>query len=86
MALVFNHKNFAPHLGLKIRNGTDQDRENLSNTLRRLDFEVRVYEDRAWKDIDAILQNLALEDHSDADCILVAVLSHGELGILYARY
>ena len=85
MALVFNHKNFAPHLGLKTRNGTDQDRENLSNTLRRLDFEVRVYEDRAWKDIDAILQNLALEDHSDADCILVAVLSHGELGILYAR-
>jgi len=84
VALLFNHKHFAPHLGLKQRNGTDQDRENLSNTLRKLDFEVRVYEDRAWKDIDGILQNLALEDHSDADCILIAVLSHGELGILYA--
>ena len=47
-------------------------------------MQVRVYEDRAWKDIDGILQNLALEDHSDADCILIAVLSHGELGILYA--
>ena len=47
-------------------------------------FQVRVYEDRAWKDIDGILQNLALEDHSDADCILIACLSHGELGILYA--
>ena len=23
-------------------------------------------------------------DHADADCILIAVLSHGELGILYA--
>lgn len=84
VALVFNHKHFASHLGLKQRNGTDQDRENLANTLKRLDFTVRVYEDQAWKDIDSILQNLALEDHSDADCILIAVLSHGELGILYA--
>ena len=58
--------------------------QNIS-LLNRL-LQVRVYEDQAWKDIDSILQNLALEDHSDADCILIAVLSHGELGILYARY
>ena len=82
---AFNHKNFAPSLGLKTRDGTDQDRENLYNTLRCLDFEVRVYDDMTLKDIDTILQKLALEDHSDADCILVAVLSHGERGILYAR-
>ena len=29
IALVFNHKNFEPRLGLKTRNGTDADRDNL---------------------------------------------------------
>lgn len=28
---------------------------------------------------------VAKKDHSESDCFLMAVLSHGELGILYAR-
>jgi len=84
VAFIFNHKHFDQRLGLKQRNGTDADRDNLRLTLRQLDFEVRVYDDLPWKDIDRTLENAALEDHSDADCILVTVLSHGELGILYA--
>lgn len=28
---------------------------------------------------------VAKKDHSDSDCFLMAVLSHGELGIIYAR-
>ncbi len=55
-------------------------------TLRSLDFEVRVYNDLCFKDIERLLEDCAMtEDHSDADCVLVAVLSHGEMGILYAR-
>ena len=34
--------------------------------------------------MERILEELAQSDHSDADCVFVAVLSHGELGILYA--
>ena len=45
---------------------------------------MTVYDDLTWKEIDRILESAALENHADADCILVAVLSHGELGILYA--
>lgn len=37
-----------------------------------------------FKELDRVLHSVSLESHSDADCILVAVLSHGELGILYA--
>ena len=33
---------------------------------------------------ERILEETSNENHADADCILVAVLSHGELGILYA--
>jgi hypothetical protein len=34
--------------------------------------------------MERILEDAADENHADADCILVAVLSHGELGILYS--
>jgi len=83
-AFVFNHMNFDPRLQLRPRNGTNCDRDNLRINLRQLDFEVEVYDDLPFKEIERILENAALEDHSDADCILVTVLSHGELGILYA--
>ena len=31
------------------------------------------------------MEEVACHDHTDADCIFVAVLSHGEMGILYAQ-
>jgi hypothetical protein len=40
LAFIFNHKHFDPRLGLKTRNGTDADRDNLRITLRQLDFDV----------------------------------------------
>jgi len=83
-AIVFNHMNFDPRLNLKMRNGTNNDRDNLRVSLRQLDFEVEVHNDLPFKEIERILENVSLEDHSDADCILVAVMSHGELGILYS--
>ena len=49
-------------------------------TLRKLDFDdVRVFNDLSFKDMDRRLEAAAAEDHSDADCIFVAVLSHGEI-------
>lgn len=83
-AFVFNHMNFDPRLQLRARNGTNCDRDNLRINLRQLDFDVEVYDDLTFKEIERILENAAMEDHTDADCILVTVLSHGELGILYA--
>ena len=44
-----------------------------------------VYNDLPFKEMERVLEQASAEtDHSDADCILIAVLSHGELGILYA--
>ena len=34
--------------------------------------------------LERVLEEVACYDHTDADCIFVAVLSHGEMGILYA--
>eukprot|EP00094_Tigriopus_californicus_P003211 TCALIF_03091-PB protein Name:"Similar to Caspase-1 (Spodoptera frugiperda)" AED:0.13 eAED:0.13 QI:0/0/0.33/0.66/0.5/0.66/3/83/463 len=84
VAFIFNHMHFDPRLQLKERNGTHADAENLKRTLRQLGFEVRPFNDLPFRDIERLLEECALENHDDADCIWVSVLSHGEMGILYA--
>ena len=64
IAIIFNHKNFDQRLGLKTRNGTDADRDNLRITLRQMDFEVKVFNDASYKEIERILEELASENHS----------------------
>ncbi len=49
VAFLFNHMHFDDRLGLKQRNGTNADRDNLRLTLRALDFEVRVFNDLPFK-------------------------------------
>jgi len=85
IAIIFNHMNFDPRLGLKQRNGTNVDRDSLRSVLKGLDFEVKVYNDLHFKQLERVLEEVACYDHTDADCIFVAVLSHGEMGILYAQ-
>ena len=46
--------------------------------------QVRTYNDLSFREMEYKLEEAANASHSDADCIFVAVLSHGELGILYA--
>jgi len=84
-AIIFNHMYFDQRLGLKQRNGTNVDRDSLRSVLKGLDFEVRVYNDLHFKQLERVLEEVASHDHTDADCIFVAVLSHGEMGILYAQ-
>ena len=84
IAIIFNQKNFDQSLGLTVHNGTDQDRDNINIILQQLDFDVRIYNDLPHKEIENILQELSRDDHSDADCLFLVVLSHGDLGILYA--
>lgn len=84
MAIVFNHEYFDIQ-SLKRRNGTNVDRDNLKRTMKDLGFEVEVHDNLKSKDITKILDQAAQSDHSDCDCFVVAVLSHGEKGIIYAR-
>ena len=49
IAIIFNHMNFDPRLGLKQRNGTNVDRDSLRSVLKGLDFEVKVYNDLHFK-------------------------------------
>ena len=81
-AIIFNHMDFKPSLKLESRHGTNFDRDNLEVKLKDLGFKVVVYDDLPKSAVESILKQTSKEDHSEADCIFVAVLSHGDLDIL----
>ncbi|KAK0081988.1 hypothetical protein PV325_011270 [Microctonus aethiopoides] len=84
LAIIFNHEFFNIN-HLKPRSGTNVDCNNLIETLKDLDFEVTDFHNATHRDIVKNLEQIALMDHSNHDCLIVSVLSHGELGILYAH-
>lgn len=84
LALIFNHEVFTV-THLKPRCGTNVDCENLVTTLKNLGFEVNDFHNSAHRDIVKTLERVAGMDHSQHDCLIIAVLSHGEMGLLYAH-
>ena len=92
-------------MDMEPRAGSDVDRDALAASLRKLDFEVTLYEDLTVGEINVLLQDCTIfkilarsfvenvdsipvsdEDHTDRDCLLIAVLTHGDDGgIIYAR-
>ncbi|XP_053685960.1 caspase-like [Sabethes cyaneus] len=81
VALVFCHMNFST---MAKRNGTDKDRDDICNVLKNLDFDVRVFDDLNRKELLDKLKEVSRENHTENDCLLVVVMSHGEQGVLYA--
>ncbi|XP_053675877.1 caspase-like [Anopheles nili] len=81
MAIILSHENFE---SMKKRDGTRRDREIAVAVLTRLQFDVRVYDDLKCEDLFAELEKLAGEDHSNSDCLLVMVMTHGDENVLYA--
>ncbi|EDV94389.1 caspase [Drosophila grimshawi] len=84
MALIFNHEHFEVPT-LKSRAGTNVDCENLTRVLKQLDFDVTTYKDYRYQEILSTVKYAAAQKHDDNDCILVAILSHGEMGYIYAK-
>ncbi|CAH0395821.1 unnamed protein product [Bemisia tabaci] len=83
IAIIFNHENFT-NPKLKTRCGTKTDCENLASTLRSLRFEVYTYFDASYSKVMSVISEVRNMDHSDNDCFLMAVLSHGEQNIIHA--
>lgn len=84
VAIILNHERFDIP-SLKPRAGTMVDCENLKHSLSNLGFDVCVYKDLYLHEIKSQMEELSSMDHSDSDCVLVAILSHGELGYIFAR-
>ena len=50
---------------------TFSPRDELEKVLKQLGFEVEVYNDLPYSEIEAILEQARKESHLDADCIFV---------------
>ncbi|XP_003785176.2 caspase-8 isoform X1 [Otolemur garnettii] len=68
---------------MKDRNGTHLDAEALNKTFSELHFEVVLYEDQTAKQICEVLKSYQSMNHSDKDCFICCILSHGDKGIIY---
>ncbi|KAM6174190.1 caspase-8 [Erethizon dorsatum] len=88
--LIVNNYDFSearkniPKLGkMKDRNGTDFDAETLDGTFTELHFETVPCRNFTAQAICDTLQFYQRADHSDRDCFVCCVLSHGNRGIIY---
>ena len=87
-AIIFNNKVFAPHLvqqGYTERKGTDVDSSRLCKRLQLLGFEVDKRQDVTAREMMTILDQYANEDHSEADCFVCVLLSHGEPDVIFGH-
>uniref|UniRef100_A0A182HQI1 Caspase n=1 Tax=Anopheles arabiensis TaxID=7173 RepID=A0A182HQI1_ANOAR len=81
MAIILNHENFEL---MSKREGTNRDRDAATAVLTSMQFDVRVYNDLGRDELFCVLLALASEDHSDCDCLLVMLMTHGDDDVLYA--
>uniref|UniRef100_A0A146KLZ1 Caspase-1 n=2 Tax=Lygus hesperus TaxID=30085 RepID=A0A146KLZ1_LYGHE len=80
--ILNNEKFFVP--GLKDRSGTQADRDNLRKTFKDLGFEVITHDNLTCSATIKEVKEVAERDHSDCDCFVMCVLSHGEEGVIFA--
>ncbi|KAJ8928117.1 hypothetical protein NQ314_019343 [Rhamnusium bicolor] len=84
IAIIFNQKTFSIR-ECSTRLGTDKDRDDLEDVLNHLKFDVKVYNDLTYDEIVEVLIVVSKMDHTNHDCLLITVMSHGDDGIIYAK-
>ncbi|XP_041954999.1 caspase-9 isoform X1 [Alosa sapidissima] len=77
LCLIINNVEFEQHSDLKDRNGSDIDSDKLERRFKSLNFDVVVKRNLKHKQIRQELSALAKMDHSNSDCCVVIILSHG---------
>ncbi|KAI9555367.1 hypothetical protein GHT06_017882 [Daphnia sinensis] len=82
-AYIFNHDLFDASLKLGERVGSKTDVENLERALSQLDFKVSCFHNCDITSVRKNIKQLAEQDHTDNDCVMVIVLSHGMDGKIY---
>lgn len=83
-ALIFNHDRYLD-IDLEIRKGSFKDSEDMEGCLNELGFDVDVFHNLKYGEIMEHIEQTAAMNHSNNDCLLIAVFTHGEAsGFLHA--
>ncbi|XP_076022706.1 caspase-9 [Genypterus blacodes] len=75
--LIINNVEFAPQSELSNRTGSNIDCDKLERRFKALNFIVAVKTNLKYKQIRHELSALSKKDHSQSDCCVVIMLSHG---------
>ncbi|XP_071377930.1 caspase-9 [Centroberyx affinis] len=75
--LIINNVEFEPHSELNNRTGSNIDCDKLERRFKALNFIVEVKTNLKYKQIRHELSALSKKDHSQYDCCVVIMLSHG---------
>lgn len=75
--LIINNVEFEPESELSNRKGSNVDCDKLEKRFRSLNFIVEVKTNLKYKQIRHELSALSKKDHSQYDCCVVIILSHG---------
>uniref|UniRef100_UPI003AAFC5C8 caspase-9 n=1 Tax=Centroberyx gerrardi TaxID=166262 RepID=UPI003AAFC5C8 len=75
--LIINNVEFEPHSELNNRTGSNIDCDKLERRFKALNFIVEVRTNLKYKQIRHELSALSKKDHSQYDCCVVIMLSHG---------
>lgn len=84
-AVIFCHEKFDERLQFNRRKGAEFDAARLDEAFKYLGFEVELHHDLLLDTIKDKLKKISEEDHCDADCLAVVVMSHGGSSKIYAR-
>nr|XP_002122848.1 uncharacterized protein LOC100183123 [Ciona intestinalis] len=72
-----------PNVGLKDRTGSGNDTERLENLFKEFGFILDVRKDLDQREMEKVIQEYTKKDHSDKDCFVCVVMSHGLSGCVY---
>ncbi|XP_068601558.1 caspase-9 [Brachionichthys hirsutus] len=77
LCLIINNTDFEPQSNLSRRNGSNVDCDKMERRFRALNFIVKVKANLRQRQIKHELSTLSKTDHSQYDCCVVIMLSHG---------
>ncbi len=83
IALIINNKRFDPRLDMPVREGTDRDAACLEFTLSKLGFDLKIAHNCTASFMRELLFKWARADHSDNDCFVCIIMTHGDEGVVY---
>lgn len=83
IALIISNEHFEENPSLRDRRGNEIDVQHLQELWQFLNFEVILKQDLVSQDIYTALREISTLDHSQYDCFVCCLLSHGADGGIF---
>ncbi|XP_075588939.1 caspase-1 isoform X2 [Dermatophagoides farinae] len=82
--IILNYESFDSE-ELSRRRGTESDVRKLLQTFKQLNFVVQMYNDLTQQKTFDIFRQESMFDHTNYNCFVICVLTHGSNGILHTK-